>query len=68
MNITFVQTASIRHKKNTQASVELIEKVCASLPLATLVPVEGANHAFKGKNDLIPLLSDSTPRWIDEIL
>jgi predicted alpha/beta-hydrolase family hydrolase len=51
------------------ASYELIEKVCASLPLATLVPVEGANHAFKaGKKDLMPLLSDSTRRWIDQKL
>jgi len=40
------------------ATLELIEQVCASLKLATLVKLEGANHAFKaGKQDLIPVLA-----------
>jgi predicted alpha/beta-hydrolase family hydrolase len=51
------------------ASYDLVEKVCASLELATLVTVEGANHAFKsGKKDLIPLLSDATASWIEKRL
>ena len=49
------------------ASYDLIEKVCASLKLATLVTIEGANHAFKaGKNDIMPILTDATRTWIDK--
>jgi uncharacterized protein len=51
------------------ASFDLMKKVCASLKLATLVPIEGANHAFKaGKQEIIPLLAQKTRDWIDEIL
>ena len=49
------------------ASYHLIEKVCASLALATLTTIEGANHAFKaGKQDIIPILTDATRSWIDQ--
>lgn len=49
------------------ASYELIDKVCASLQLATLITIEGANHAFKaGKQDLMPILTEATRAWIDE--
>ena len=49
------------------ASYELIKKVCASLPLATLKTIEGANHAFKaGKKDLMPILAEATRSWIEE--
>ena len=49
------------------ASYDLIEKVCASLRLATLITIEGANHAFKaGKQDLFPILTDATRSWIDK--
>jgi len=49
------------------ASYDLIEKVCASLRLATLVKIEGANHAFKaGKQDIIPILCDATRSWIEK--
>ena len=49
------------------ASYDLIEQVCASLKLATLITIEGANHAFKaGKQDLIPILSEATRSWIDK--
>jgi len=47
------------------ASHDLIEKVCASLRLATLITIEGANHAFKaGKQDIIPILTVATKSWI----
>ena len=46
------------------ATLELIEQVCSSLKLATLVKLEGANHAFKaGKQDLIPVLSKHAFDW-----
>ena len=51
------------------ASYELIEEVCASLPLANLVTIEGANHAFKaGKQEIMPVLSGKIRSWIDERL
>ena len=47
------------------ASFDLVKKVCASLHLATLITIEGANHAFKaGKQDLFPILTDATKSWI----
>jgi predicted alpha/beta-hydrolase family hydrolase len=53
--------------KDELASYDLIEKVCASLTLATLVTIEGANHAFKaGKQDLMPILTDAIRFWIDQ--
>ena len=49
------------------ASYDLIEKVCASLKLATLITIEGANHAFKaGKKDLMPIITNATRSWIDQ--
>lgn len=51
------------------ASYGLIEPVCASLNLATLRPIEGANHAFKaGKLDLMPVLTGDTRSWIDSVI
>ncbi len=47
------------------ATYDLIVKVGAALPLATLLTIEGANHAFKaGKQDLKPKLADACSSWI----
>jgi predicted alpha/beta-hydrolase family hydrolase len=49
------------------ASNDLIKQVCASLRAATLIKVEGANHAFQaGKQDLLPTLADHTKSWINK--
>ena len=49
------------------ASYDLIVKVCASLHLATLITIEGANDAFKaGKQNLMPILTDAARSWIDK--
>ena len=49
------------------AEWHLIEGVCAALPLATLVKVEGADHAFKkGKENLVPGLAKQTIDWINK--
>ena len=57
----------IQGTRDELASYDLMVKVCASLDLATLVTIEGANHAFKaGKKDLIPLLSDAVRSWVDK--
>jgi uncharacterized protein len=55
--------------KDTLATWELIESVCKSLPLAELVKIEGADHAFKaGKLNTIQMLSDYTKNWIEKLI
>lgn len=47
---------------------DLVESVCASLPLATLVKIEGADHSFKaGKQNVMQMLVDLTKDWIERI-
>jgi predicted alpha/beta-hydrolase family hydrolase len=47
------------------ATWNLIEEVCSSLRPATLVKIEGANHAFKaGKQDILQLLANTTKDWV----
>lgn len=49
------------------ASWDLIKSVCSKLKTATLVKIEGANHAFKaGKLDVISLLVKETKKWVDQ--
>ena len=56
----------LQGSRDELASYDLVEKVCASLPLATLVKIEGANHAFKaGKQDIISVLVEATRSWIE---
>jgi predicted alpha/beta-hydrolase family hydrolase len=51
------------------ATWDLIEAVCSSLKQATLVKIEGANHAFKaGKQNVIQVLSNETNAWIEKII
>ena len=46
------------------AKWDLITSVCKSLKLATLVKIEGANHAFKaGKQNILQLLANETRDW-----
>jgi predicted alpha/beta-hydrolase family hydrolase len=53
--------------KDELATWALIESVCASLKQATLVKIEGANHAFKaGKQNILQLLVDTTKDWIEK--
>lgn len=55
--------------KDTLAEWQLIEEVCKSLPNATLVKLEGADHSFKkSKENLIPVLAEHTRKWIDGVL
>lgn len=51
--------------KDTLATLELIEQVCASLSTATLIKLEGADHAFKaGKQNLVPVLAGEVRDWM----
>jgi len=55
--------------KDDLASWGLIESVCSSLPKASLVKIEGANHMFKaGKQDVMALLVHATLDWMEEKL
>ena len=50
------------------ATWDLVEKVCSSLPLATLKKIEGADHAFKaGKRDVISELAMATKDWVENL-
>lgn len=47
------------------ATLALIEQVTTSLKNATLIKLEGADHAFKaGKQDLIPVLANHAKEWM----
>jgi len=60
-----VKMLFLQGTKDELATWELIESVCAKLPLATLVKIEGANHAFKaGKRDVIGELVKATAGWL----
>jgi predicted alpha/beta-hydrolase family hydrolase len=55
--------------KDELATWKLIEATCSSLPLATLVKIEGANHAFKaGKQNILQLLADTTKDWMKKVI
>ena len=58
----------LQGSRDELATWDLIESVCSSLPLAKLVKIEGANHAFKaGKEDVIKKLAIITNDWIEEL-
>jgi predicted alpha/beta-hydrolase family hydrolase len=51
------------------ASLKLLEKVCKGLPSATLMKIEGANHAFKaGKVNTMEILVSLTKKWISDLV
>ncbi len=55
----------LQGSKDALATWELIQSVCATLPTASLVRFDGADHAFKaGKTDTMPLLVDATVGWL----
>ncbi|HYG37884.1 MAG TPA: alpha/beta family hydrolase [Cytophagales bacterium] len=55
--------------KDALATWELIESVCTSLPQATLLKIEGADHSFKaGKKDIMSELVKGSYDWIQEKL
>jgi len=51
------------------ATFSLIEEVCMDLSLSTLIPIDGADHAFKaGKRDIISILANASRDWIEKII
>src|SRR5580704_1774558 len=60
-----VKMLFLQGTKDELATWDLIVEVCKALPLATLVKIEGANHAFKaGKRDVIGELVKATRIWV----
>ena len=54
--------------KDALAELHLLEDVCRALPLASLIKLEGADHAFKmPKQKAIPILAKEMSAWIDGI-
>lgn len=59
----------LQGSKDTLATWDLIESVCASLKKATLVKLEGADHSFKaGKKDVMSLLVKETEKWVQKMI
>lgn len=55
--------------RDALARLDLIEMVCSSLPKATLIKIEGADHSFKaGKINTTEILSKATNNWVEKIL
>jgi predicted alpha/beta-hydrolase family hydrolase len=54
--------------RDSLADLELITKVTRSLPKATLVKFEGADHSFKsGKKNLLPELAKALADWVEAL-
>lgn len=52
--------------RDALAELALIENVCSTLPSATLIRFEGADHSFKvSKEVIVPSLVENTIQWID---
>jgi predicted alpha/beta-hydrolase family hydrolase len=61
-----VRMLFLQGTRDELASWDLIQSVCATLPKAKLLKIEGANHAFKaGKTDVMSLLVQATREWVD---
>ena len=55
--------------RDALAQWDLIESVCSSLPKATLIKIEGADHSFKaGKISTTEILSKATSDWVKKLL
>jgi len=55
--------------RDALAQWDLIEAVASSLPKATLIKIEGADHSFKaGKINTTELLSKATDSWVEKLL
>jgi len=54
--------------RDALAQWDLIESVCSSLPKATLIKIEGADHSFKaGKINTTAILSKATSDWVEKL-
>lgn len=59
----------LQGSKDTLATWDMIEQVCASLKKAKLVKFEGADHSFKaGKKDIMSMLVQATNEWVGKMI
>lgn len=59
----------LQGSRDALAQWDLIELVCSSLPKATLIKIDGADHSFKaGKINTIEILSKATNNWVSKLL
>lgn len=53
--------------RDTLADITLVREVVTSLPNATLIEYEGADHSFKaGKRDILPEIVAATDEWLSD--
>jgi predicted alpha/beta-hydrolase family hydrolase len=63
-NVT-VPMLFLQGTRDELAKLDLIEQVCGALKPATLIKIDGADHAFKaGKKDVISILAQASHDWI----
>lgn len=54
--------------RDALAELTLIESVCKQLSTATLIKLEGADHAFKvARKNILPELATHTESWMDKV-
>jgi predicted alpha/beta-hydrolase family hydrolase len=64
-----VKMLFLQGTKDELATWSLIESVGSTLPGASLVKIEGANHMFKaGKQNIMPILTNATQDWIAKMI
>ena len=65
----FVPMLFLQGTRDELATLKLVEEVCSKLRKATLVKIEGADHAFKaGKQDVVQVLVDATLDWMKNVV
>lgn len=58
----------LQGSRDALAQWDLVESVVSSLPRATLVKIEGADHSFKaGKVNTTEILSKATEDWVEKL-
>jgi predicted alpha/beta-hydrolase family hydrolase len=69
LNNVKVPMLFLQGTRDALARLDLIEMICSSLPKATLIKIEGADHSFKaGKIKTTEILSKATNNWVEKIL
>lgn len=55
--------------KDELAANDLVDEVCSSLRMASLIRLEGADHSFKaGKQDMVPVLAKHSSDWVENLV
>jgi len=55
--------------RDALATLNLMEALCSTLPQATLIKLEGADHSFKaGKQDTMSMLVNFTNDWLGQLI